>query len=599
MANAPVWDLASFFPEFDGPGYREHIQSIEDEINRLESLADSLTTLEADNLDPWVELFLLDETILAKYSHWSSYVGCLAATDAQNERYQQESGRVSQMGARFRSAFAPVMAVFREADETAVQALAQRPELVDCRYFLGRLKEEASRRMDTARERLASDLGVDGISAWGRLYDTLSGRLSFTMTSGEEGEREVPMAQKRELLQNPDPEVRREALVNSNAAWQSVEYVTATALNAIAGTRHTLNRHRGVQDFLVEPLFGAATTRETLDAMWRAVDAGKGPVLEYLRRKAQLLGRERLGFQDLAAPLPGGELPSYTWEQATDLVVDAFDAVYPSLADFARESLEKGHVEAEKRPGKRPGAFCTTSLLTRESRVFMTFGGTLGDVQTLAHELGHAFHSRILANKRPLAALYPMTLAETASTFAERLVQNALLDDPVTSASVKRQVLRARLDDAAAFCCDIRMRYLFEHAFYTERLHGEVSTARCKELMLEAQRTAFPDVLDPDELDPMFWASKLHFYITGVSFYNFPYTFGYLLSLGLAERASKEKDLFTDTYEDFLALTGSATSEDAVRMALGEDLTQEDFWRRALVSPAEDAAKFQALADED
>lgn len=598
MPNAPEWDLTSFFPEFDGPEYREHIQSIEKDIDGLARLAESLATLEAGNLDPWVELFLLDETILARYSHWSSYVGCLAATDAQNERYQQESGRASQIGARFRSAFAPVMAVFREADETAVRALAARPELADCGYFLGRLKEEASRRMDTARERLASDLGVDGISAWGRLYDTLSGRLSFTMTAGEEGEREVPMAQKRELLQSPDPEVRREALLNSNVAWQNVEYVTAAALNAIAGTRHTLNRHRGVEDFMVEPLFGAATTQGTLEAMWRAVDEGRGPVLDYLRRKAHLLGRKRLGFHDLAAPLPGGEQPHYTWEQATGLVVDAFDAVYPRLADFAREALEKRHVEAQKRPGKRPGAFCTTSLLTRESRVFMTFGGTLGDVQTLAHELGHAFHSRILEDKRPLAALYPMTLAETASTFAERLVQNALLDDPATPASVKRQVLRARLDDAAAFCCDIRMRYIFEHAFYTERQQGEVPAARCRELMLEAQRTAFPDVLDPDELDPMFWSSKLHFYITGVSFYNFPYTFGYLLSLGLAERASKEKDRFTDTYEEFLACTGSATSEDAVRMSLGEDLSQEDFWRRALAGPAEDAARFQALADE-
>ncbi|MFW5733505.1 MAG: M3 family oligoendopeptidase [Oceanidesulfovibrio sp.] len=597
MANAPEWDLTSYFLEFDGPEYRGHIRAIEEDIERLRSLAEQLATLDPAALDPWVELFLLDEQILAGYSHWSSYVGCLAATDSRNERYQQESGRVSQMGARFRSAFAPVMAVFREADESAVQALADREEMKDCSYFLYRLKDEASRRMDTDRERLASELGVDGISAWGRLYDTLSGRLSFTMTAGKEGEREVPMAQKRELLQNPDPEVRLEALVNSNAAWQGVEYVTAAALNAIAGTRHTLNRHRGVEDFMVEPLFGAATTRETLDAMWRAVDAERGPVLAYLRRKAALLGRDRLGFQDLSAPLPGGGQPSYTWDEASDLVVGAFRAAYPKLADFAQEALDTRHVEAEKRSGKRPGAFCTTSLQSRESHVFMTFGGTLGDVQTLAHELGHAFHSRILAGKRPLAALYPMTLAETASTFAERLVQNALLTNPATPDAVKRQVLRARLDDAATFCCDIRMRYLFERSFYTERLDGEVSAARCKELMLEAQRDAFPDVLAPDELDPMFWASKLHFYITGVSFYNFPYTFGYLLSLGLAERASRERD-FTETYERFLALTGSATSEDAVRQTLGVDLAHEDFWRKALAGPAADAAQFQDLADE-
>ncbi len=600
MAGASrTWDLTSFFPEFDGDTYRAHVATLDEAVGRLAAMAEALEppTTDASSLARWAELFRLDEAVLADYSHWAAYVGCLNAADAANERYQQESARVATFGAAFRNAFAPVTEAFRLAAPEAVAALAEHPDMADLAYSVWRIKEEAERRMDPAQERLASDLGVNGIAAWGRLYNTLSGRLTFPMTAGEGGNRDVPMAQKRSLLESTDPAVRREALASSNAAWEGVEYVTAAALNAIAGTRLTLNKWRGVEDFMVEPLFQAATRPETLEAMWRAVEGHKAPVLEYLQRKAAMLETGALAFHDVMAPLPQAESPVYSWDEAVALVLESFDAAYPALGDYARRALEEGRVESEKREGKRPGAFCTTSLKTRHSYVFMTFGGSLGDVQTLAHELGHAFHAHVLRTTRPMASLYPMTLAETASTFAERLVQRAILDDPATNDGVKLQVLRARLDDAGAMCCDIRMRYLFEHSFYMERQHGEVSASRCKALMLQAQHDAYGGVLDPDHLDPMFWASKLHFYITGVAFYNFPYTFGYLLSLGLAERVAAEGPEFLPRYEAFLAQSGSAESEGVAARTLDADLTQRAFWEESLNAVAKDWATFKALAD--
>ncbi len=194
-----------------------------------------------------------------------------------------------------------------------------------------------------------------------------------------------------------------------------------------------------------------------------------------------------------------------------------------------------------------------------------------------------------------MAARYPMTLAETASTFAERLLQDALLDDPAADEGTRVAILTARLNDAGTFLCDIRMRFEFEKAFYTERQAGEVSVSRLKELMLAAQRESYGEVLDPEAMDPMFWASKLHFYITGVSFYNFPYTFGYLLSLGLARRLREDGEAFLPRYETFLRRTGSASCEDAAAASLGVDLGRADFWLAALEEVRVDLERFSSL----
>jgi oligoendopeptidase F len=211
----------------------------------------------------------------------------------------------------------------------------------------------------------------------------------------------------------------------------------------------------------------------------------------------------------------------------------------------------------------------------------------MGDVRTLAHELGHAFHGWVLREMRPWARIYPMTLAETASTFAEQLVTDAALDAARADGSAGARgrlidILDVQLRDAETFLLNIPMRYDFERAVYTERAAGELSVSRLCELVVEAQRQNYGDAVDPEQLDPWFWASKLHFYIAGVSFYNFPYTFGYLFSTGIAARARAEGPSFLPVYEDLLRRTGTESAEDAARSALGVDLGKPEFWSASI-----------------
>jgi oligoendopeptidase F len=589
------WDLTSYFPLFDGPEYQAHRNGLEQDLRNLEEKGRNLGVISPGSTAAWVELFLDNEGLVVEYSHLASYLGCLVAADSLNEAYKGEQARMATLGAAFKKALIPLMDALRQASDADFEELASQEPLRSARYHLERMREEARRSMDPELERLAADLAVDGLSAWGRLYNDIAGRLEFEMRWPDGRVERVPMAQKVSLLADPDPQVRKAVLAGSNRAWESVENVAAACLNGLSGTRLTLDRYRGVTNFLDMAMFDAGVKERTIETMWRVVERNREIPRNYLRGKAKLIGKARLGFQDLTCPLPLQEQRRFSWREATGMVVHAFRSLYPGLGDFAEFMLAQNRVESERRPGKRPGAFCTTSLKTKESRVFMTFGGSLGDVQTLAHELGHAFHAWVMRGVRPFSCEYPMTLAETASTFAEGILCSALLEDHRSGDLMRAQLMNTRLDHAALFLLDIHMRYLFEKALYSERAAGELSVSRLKELLLEVQRQCFGDILAEDEMDRMFWASKLHFYIVGVNFYNFPYTFGYLLSEGLQARAKTEGQDFLPKYEQLLRLTGSHPAEEVVARSIDVDLCQEDFWQEAIDGIALEVERFLHL----
>jgi oligoendopeptidase F len=269
--------------------------------------------------------------------------------------------------------------------------------------------------------------------------------------------------------------------------------------------------------------------------------------------------------------------------------------VYPGLAGYFEQALEKRWIESEKRPGKRPGAFCTGSEVSGEQRVYMTFGGALRDASTLAHETGHAWHGWLMRDLRPMLRSYPMTLAETASVFAEQILAEGAASDPGLSDAQKLLVLDGELCDAAIMLLDITVRYEFERAFHDERARGEVGVSRLGELMSAAQRRVWADALLPDGTDPWFWASKLHFYITGTTFYNFPYTFGFLLAMALVRMFREKGPAFLADYERFLRLTGSGSAEEVVREALGQDIRKPEFWAAGISALEEPLARYQTL----
>ncbi len=170
--------------------------------------------------------------------------------------------------------------------------------------------------MTAEKEILATDLGIDGIQAWGRLYDTVSAKLEFDMVYPDGKRARLPMSQRRSLMDDPDRRVRQAAFEGGNAAWQSVEDTAAAALNAIAGTRLTLNRHRGVDHFLDIALFQAAIGRKTLDAMFEALMANLEIPRRILQLKAKSMARQQVAWFDLGAPLDLPDHGKLSWDKA-------------------------------------------------------------------------------------------------------------------------------------------------------------------------------------------------------------------------------------------------------------------------------------------
>ena len=593
------WDLASYFPEFNGSEMRRFKQGLASDIASLKAEAAALPPLATESSASWERVLLRNEDILQRMSHLGSYISCLASSDARNESYLKEEAELVGMRAELSKLRVEFLRAIKETGEKTFTAFMARPALDGAQNYLNRMRQEARRAMTPENEILATDLGVDGIQAWGRLYDTVSSKLEFDMLFPDGKRHRLPVSQRRSLLEDPDRRVRKAAFEGGNAAWESIEDMAAAALNAIAGTRLTLNRYRQVDHFLEIALFQASITRKTLDAMFEALFSKLEVPRKILRLKAKLLARPSLAWFDVGAPLelPGQE--KLSWERATSLVGKSFERAYPALGKFFEQQvIGKNWVDWEPRTGKRPGGFCTSSMLTKESRIFMTYNQSLGDVLTLAHESGHAYHAAMMRDMRPYGRGYPMTLAETASTFGEQVLMNGILDDPAISQAQKALILDIETGHGAVYLLDIPVRYEFEKAFYEERAGGPLSVSRLKELMVDTQRKIFGDVLEVGGEDPYFWASKLHFYITGITFYNFPYTFGYLLSRALYRMFKKDPGEFLPKYEEFLRLAGTEPAEKLVQHTIGRDIEQPQFWAEAIDSLEEPLARLEMLVAE-
>jgi oligoendopeptidase F len=296
----PNWDLTPYFPSFDGPEYRTFRDALAAESAALPDRVRASGPLERERLERFAELLLELETASARSAHLGSYLGCLSAADSRDEAVQRERAAHAARGAHLKAALALASAALADADEAAFSALVAHPKLSPVAHALVRMRQAGAWALPPDLERLAADLDVTGLSAWGRLYDQVSGTLEFELAVKGEPAKRLPIAMTRSLLEDVDPEVRAAAFRGANEAWAASADVVAASLNAISGTRLTLYRWRGISQFLEPALFDAAISRATLETLLDTVDSRREVARRYLRLKA-----ERLGGR-CRRPAPGG-----------------------------------------------------------------------------------------------------------------------------------------------------------------------------------------------------------------------------------------------------------------------------------------------------
>ncbi|MEW8970644.1 MAG: M3 family oligoendopeptidase [Mesobacillus sp.] len=593
MSNtySEVWDLDVFFEGGSAsPEFAAHLKAAGAEIEQFKKEVESWQPAdhksEGSRLESLVGMF---DKAARKVRQAGAFVSCLHAQNTNDKKAGQLKAAVTELSASLQTALTIFDQKLSGFSDSVWSELVQEGLLQELRFVLTERRERAAERLSEKEESVINALSVDGYHGWGQMYDLLVGNTKIKY-NGES----LSVGQAANKLSNADRSVRKEVFAQWEKAWGENEEAFAKTLNHLAGFRLNVYKLRGWEDVLKEPLDINRMKKETLEAMWEVISDNKEPFVQFLDRKAKLLGLEKLSWYDLDAPI-GSTESKMSYQEGADFIVNNFEQFGKENADFAKMAFENNWIEAEDRPGKAPGGFHTFFPESSQSRIFMTYSGTPSNVSTLAHELGHGFHTYAMRDLHLLNRNYAMNVAETASTFAEMIVSDASVKNAKTKEE-KLSLLEDKIQRSVALLMNIHSRFLFETKFYEERKEGVVTTERLGELMKNAQTEAYGGALD--EYHPLFWASKLHFFITGVPFYNFPYTFGYLFSLGIYALAQEEGKGYEEKYIALLKDSASMTVEDLAQKHLNVDLTKKEFWEKAVRMCVEDVEEFIALTEE-
>jgi oligoendopeptidase F len=502
------------------------------------------------------------------------------ATVATDSRDQHAQGLLSELEPT-ESALRPLLA--RLADwmqALGADALAELSEQV--REHLGpmrRLAARAAHQMSEREEHLYAELSSTGSGAWSRLQRDLTSQLSADVELPD-GTKRLSMPAVRGLATSADPVVRRAAYDAEMVAWPTVELPVAAAMNAIKGEANAVNRRRHWESPLDASLFANSVSRATFDAMQSAVTASLPDFRRWMKVKAGLHGSPAtpaagLAWWDLVAPL--SVAPSaMSWDDGIDVVRTAFGQFSPGLGSLVDRALSERWIDAPPQDGKSGGAFCMPFVDDR-SLVLLNWSGSAESAQTVAHELGHAYHNTALAGRTSLQKQLPMALAETASIFCETLVVEAGLAR--LTGNDRLALLDIDLQGTNQVIVDIHSRWLFETELFARRERRTLGATELCEMMTDAQAVAYGDGLDQATAHPYMWLLKPHYY--GSHFYNWPYTYGLLFGLGLFARYQDDPDRFRSGYDTLLSRAGIDTAEELGR-AFDLDVTDESFWTASL-----------------
>ena len=578
------WNLNPIYTGFDDPRFEEDLQVLRRTVRDLEELTQHLTGDSAALLKRGLTLQERLQELAEKLLCYAELRQAACTTDAE------AGSKIGKIMGVYSDSAAPVAAFegWLAAIPDLDSLIASDPLFEEYRFILERKKLGSLHLLPGIGEKVMAKLKISGSNAWAELQQYLTSTVKVTYR-GEE----INLSAVRNLAYSAEAEVRKDAYEAELACYRSIEDSVAYALNSLK--LETLNECelRGYESPLARTLEQSNMEKKTLDAMFAAIDQKLPMFRRYLKAKAHALGHENgLPWYDLFAPM-GKSSTRFTTQNARDYLVELFSHFDDELSGMVARAFDEEWIDFYPRSGKAGGAFCSGVSCIGQSRILTNFDGTLGDVVTLAHELGHAFHNQCIADHRPLNHDYSMPVAETASTFNECVVMNHAIAQAADDAE-KLNLIESQLQDVTQIIVDIYSRYRFEDAVLRRRKEEFMGAAELCRIMLQAQADSYGDGLDSALRHPYMWLCKSHYY--GSTFYNFPYAFGGLFARGLYAKYAQEGASFVPIYKKLLHTTTVATAEDAAKVA-GIDLTDKEFWLSALAEVEEKIDMFCALVE--
>lgn len=586
----PHWDLSSIYSGFEGVDYQDATRDFERRLNDLEvffhehgvSRERSSTVSRAPEsrgapADVLVDALRHLQELKRVANTLNAYTYLRYSVASGDGEVAREQSRHDQRWTRLQTLLLKLQGWIGTLEPSFDAMFATHPALRTYEFLIRHSAREARHLMSEELEALAAELAVDGARAFSRLQSTVTSQIQVPFELNGKHE-EMPISKLRNLSFDRDAGVRERAYHAELRAWKSVAPVVAVTLNSIKGTARTLSRRRRRVDVLDAALSENRIDRRTLEALLGSIEEFFPVFRRYLQSKAHKLGLPRLRWWDLFAPV-GNASQTYEWDRARKFICERFDGFSPDLSRFAAKAFERRWIDAEPRAGKLGGGFCMPVMGRDESRVLVNFDGSIDQLFTLAHELGHAFHNECQRGLDPLLRGSPSTLAETASIFCETLVCEASLENAAPEEALA--ILEAQLSGATQVCLDISCRFRFESEVIDRREGGTLSEEELCRIMLEKQAETYGDSIDPSTYHPYMWLWKPHYYSPDSNFYNFPYAFGHLFGLGLYRRYLDEGPDFVPQYRELLRSTGHAYAP-ALASRFGIDITTPGFWRESL-----------------
>ncbi len=573
--KAPRWNTTSIYSSFSGSDYKTAYETVETSTKSLLEAVKS-PVIQSD-YNSWLYSFIQEfNRTYSIFESMYAYANALSTVDTNDTSILREISKLDDLSlpiSDISNAFTKIVADNAEKLPSFFEA---HPEMERYRFILKEIIEENSHLMSPVEENLAKDMQRTGGDAWSRLQEQIIANL----TDAETGK---TFNELRTDAHSADAAVRRDSYNREIALLKQSEIPLAACMNNVKGATLTLNKRRNWKRPIDKSLNSSRISEKTHAALIGALEDAVPLWQEYLQVRARILGYESgLPFYDLFAPLPKpeGAAPEKVWtyDEAREYIIARYTGFSEHMGNFVKKAFDSNWIDAEIRKGKVGGAYCTSFPVQKESRVLANFNGNFDDVITLAHELGHAYHHECIKDEDFMFMNYPMTLAETASTFGETIVMKDMLSK--TTGFEKARLCDIHLNDGCQVLCDILSRYYLESEVFKRRENGDLSPQELCDIMIDAQnRTYGPGLTDVKH--PYLWALKCHYYFTDLDFYNYPYAFGQLFALGLYSKFEAEGTAFPPVYMKLLKNTGCMSCEDVCRSA-GFDIESKDFWNAGI-----------------
>lgn len=569
------WSLTVFYEGYDDPSFLKDFEESERLAKRLQDLMKEIEGQET--IHALTTIINCKEAFKACIGKLFEYLYLKQATNTTDSETNGYLSKYQKIAASVSGAESAINAYIAGIPEEELKKCMEQSEMLAAYAFqFESIRRDAKYQFSEDIEIMLAKMNLSGGNAWSRLFDYLTSTVKVEYEGGK-----ITLPAVRNLAYDSDKEVRKKAYEAELASYSQIEGSIAFALNSIKSQVNMLSKERGYESPLEMTLQQSNMKRETLDAMFTAIKEYLPLFQKYLKAKARYLGYEKgLPWYELFAPL-GKADKKYTLQETKSYLINTFREFSDDMADMMERAFDEEWIDFYPHEGKVGGAFCSEVTHACQSRILTNFNGTFDAVDTLAHELGHAYHSQQVFSHRILNQQYSMQLAETASTFNEtHLMRHAM---KTATPDEELALLDSFLSGTTQTVCDILSRFLFEDAVFSKCNEQFLMPEDLKEIMLDAQQQAFDDSIDKEYRHPYMWACKVHYYSEELSYYNFPYAFGSLFAMGLYTQFEKEGNAFVEKYKKLLHATSVKSIEETALMA-GIDVTKPDFWRESLAA---------------